>query len=132
MKDESKTKDTSEEPLTGTTPASDSSFLTHPSSFHSIRLGPPWQITTYDTGARHTRKFGRPRTLDANERLWLVCEHIPGTAEVRVNDTPVAPSAAVGVFAADITSLLLPRNEVVFVVASGAPLGAVVLEIRPG
>ena len=42
--------------------------------------------------------------------------------------TPDAP----GPFATDITSLLQPRNEVVFAVTSDAPLGAVVLEVRTG
>jgi hypothetical protein len=79
---------------------------------------------------RHARKFGRPRTLDANERLWLVCEHVPGIAEIRVNGTPVGTQDASGPFAADITAHLLPRNEILFVVASDAPLGAVSLEIR--
>ena len=97
---------------------------------HQIRLGPPWQTTTTDTGARHARKFGRPRTLDANERLWLVCEHLPGPAAVRVNGTAVGTSDAPGPFAIDITSLLQPRNEVVLVVASNGPLGPVALEVR--
>lgn len=99
---------------------------------HCIRLGPPWQITATDTGAtRHARKFGRPRTLDATEQLWLVCEHVPGVAEVRINGTLLASPNTPGPFAADITSLLLARNEVVFVIASDAPLGSVSLEIRP-
>jgi hypothetical protein len=98
---------------------------------HTIRLGPPWQLTAVAGTTRHARKFGRPRTLDAAERLWLVCEHVPGPAEVRVNDTPVAAPDAPGPFAADITSLLRPRNEVIFAVASEEPLGAVALEVRP-
>jgi hypothetical protein len=98
---------------------------------HTIRLGPPWQVTATDTNTRHARKFGRPRTLDENERLWLVCEHVPGAAEVAVNGTLVGTPTAAGPFAADITSILLPRNEVVFAVASDVPLGAVVLELRP-
>ena len=39
---------------------------------HTIRLGPPWQTARTDSGARHARKFGWPRALDASERLWLV------------------------------------------------------------
>ena len=97
---------------------------------HTIRLGPPWHTTATDTGARHERKFGRPRTLDTYERLWLVCEHVPGPAEVRVNGTTVGKSDTAGPFTADITSVLLPRNEVRFVVASGAALGNVALEVR--
>jgi hypothetical protein len=98
---------------------------------HTIRLGPPWQTTTTDAGTRHARKFGRPRTLDPNERVWLVCEHVPGAVEVSVNGSAVGTSDASGPFAADVTAHLQPRNEVVFaVVAADGPLGAVVLEIR--
>ena len=98
---------------------------------HQIRLGPPWQTTTSDTGTtRHARKFGSPRALDANERVWLVCEHVPGPAEVRVNDAVVGTSGAGGPLAVDITAHLRPRNEVVFAVASDGPLGPVALEIR--
>jgi hypothetical protein len=97
---------------------------------HSFRLGPPWQVTPTAGGARHARKFGRPRTLDADERLWLVCEHVPGPAEVRVNGTGIGVTDAPGPFAADITSILQPRNEVIVAVASGEPLGSVRLEVR--
>jgi hypothetical protein len=97
---------------------------------HTIRLGPPWQTTPTDTGSRHARKFGRPRTLDANEQLWLVCECVPGPAEVRVNGTVVGTPDASGPFAVDITSLLQPRNEVVIAVADAGALGAVALEVR--
>lgn len=97
---------------------------------HAIRLGPPWQAAANDGGVQHVRKFGRPRSLDAAERVWLVCEHVPGPAEVRVNGTVVGSPEASGPFATDITSLLQPRNEVAFVVASDGPLGAVALEIR--
>ena len=76
------------------------------------------------------RKFGRPRTLDKNERVWLVCEHVPGAAEVRVNDLVVGLTAAAASFATDITSLLQPRNKVSLLVTSDIALGAVVLEIR--
>jgi hypothetical protein len=101
-----------------------------PLGTHTIRLGPPWQTTPTDPGTRHARKFGWPRALDAGERLWLVCEHIPGPAEVRVNGTVVAADAS-GPFTSDITHLLQPRNEVVFAVTSEGPLGAVALEARP-
>jgi hypothetical protein len=131
MSNESKAEgnQTNPAPRTG----SGSPLITHHSSLitHAIRLGPPWQITATDAGAtRHARKFGRPRTLDANERLWLVCENLPAAAEVRVNGTLLDTPNAPGPFAVDVTSLLLPRNEVVFAVASDAPLGSVSLEIR--
>jgi hypothetical protein len=97
---------------------------------HTIRLGPPWQVTATEGGTRHARKFGRPRTLDTNERLWLVCECVPAMAEIRVNGTIIGAADAPGAFTADITSLLQARNEVVFALASDLPLGAIVLEVR--
>lgn len=97
---------------------------------HTIRLGPPWEVTPAGNSTRHARKFGRPRTLAPNERVWLVCEHVPGSAEVSVNGAPVSTLASAGPFAVDVTALLAPRNEVAFVVASAESLGSVVLEIR--
>jgi hypothetical protein len=98
---------------------------------HQIRLGPPWQVTRDGALARHARNFGRPRTLDPGERVWLVCENLPGPAEVSVNGTVLGPPAA-GAFAADVTDHLRPRNAVVVAVAGGGPLGEVRLEIRSG
>ncbi len=132
INDELKTEGTGgEEMVPAASAAFHSSFIIRHSSFHQIRLGPPWQVTAGDGGTRHARKFGRPRTLDANERLWLVCAHVPGPVEVHVNGTRVGGSDAPGPFAADVTARLNPRNEAVFTVASAAPLGAVALEIRP-
>lgn len=102
-----------------------------PLTTHSFRLGPPWQVTATGGGSRHARKFGRPRALDANERLWLVCDHIPSAAEVFVNGTAVGAADAPGPFAADITPLLRPRNEVVYALASDSAPGATSLEVRP-
>ena len=99
-------------------------------AMHTIRLGPPWDVTATPSGMRHARKFGRPRVLDAHERVWLVCAHVPGSAGVSMNGTSLPALAAPGPFAADVTALLAPRNEVVFVVSSEGPLGAVALEIR--
>jgi hypothetical protein len=87
-------------------------------------------VTATGGGSRHARKFGRPRTLDAAERLWLVCDHLPGPAEVLVNGTAVGGAESAGPLAADITHLLQPRNEVVFALASDFPLGAITLEVR--
>src|SRR5262245_31432103 len=98
---------------------------------HTIRLRGAWGVTS-DARSRtqHTRNFGRPRTLDADERLWLVCAHVPGAGEVFVNGEIVGTLTSAGPFAVDITGRLLPRNTVAFVVASAEALGEVVLEIR--
>ncbi len=98
---------------------------------HKIRLGPPWDVAPLAGGTRHTRKFGWPRTLDATERVWLVCEHVPASGEVQVNATVVGKIDAPGPFAVDVTSLLRPRNEAFFFIESELPLGAIALEIRP-
>ena len=97
---------------------------------HRIRLGPPWQVTSEGGHTSHTRNFGRPRTLDANERLWLVCERLPGAVEVQVNGVLVGTLANAGPFAADMTHLLHTRNRVVVVSAAVEPLGEVWLEVR--
>jgi hypothetical protein len=99
-------------------------------AMHTIRLGPPWEITPSLGTTHHARKFGRPRTLDANERLWLVCTHVPGSAEITMNGEVVGTILAACEFSIEITSFLQQRNTVAFLVASDEPLGAVTLEIR--
>ncbi|MCS6866914.1 MAG: hypothetical protein RMJ56_12955 [Gemmataceae bacterium] len=97
---------------------------------HTIRLGPPWQRCATAGGMRHARKFGSPRTLDANEQLWLVCEQIPAAAILRLNGETLTTIEAAGSVALDITSRLQPRNEVLIDVQTDAPLGEVRLEVR--
>lgn len=90
---------------------------------HRIRLGPPWEVSSSAGRATHRRRFGRPRALGPGERVWLVCDAVPAPANVHLNGQPL------GATEADITDLLLPRNEVVIDAADG-PLGEVRLEIR--
>lgn len=97
---------------------------------HTIRLGPPWEVTISESGARHTRKFGRPRTIDANERVWLVCEHVPGAAVIYVNGANAGAIDAPGSFTTDITALLQSRNELAIAVVCASQIGSVLLEIR--
>jgi hypothetical protein len=97
---------------------------------HRIRLGPPWTVAVAGGRSRHARKFGWPATLDPHERVWLVCDAVPGPGEVSVNGQPVGTATAAGPFAADITPLLAPRNELVIATASADELGPVGLEIR--
>src|SRR4051794_32605834 len=85
---------------------------------HRIRLGPPWEVTSADGRTRHARKFGQPRTLDPNERVWLVCATISAPAQVFLNSLPIGTVTEPGTsFSADVTELLRPRNEVVFELA---------------
>jgi hypothetical protein len=77
---------------------------------------------------RHLRRFGKPRTLDAGETAWVVCDAAPGPAAVSVNGEVVGRAEA-GPFAFEVTARLAPRNELVIETADG-PLGEVALEIR--
>jgi hypothetical protein len=99
---------------------------------HTIRLRGFWSVTTTpDKKAHlHSRGFGRPRTLDADERLWLVCTHVPGQAQILLNQTLIEELPAAGPLAIDITPYLQARNHLIFIVCSAAPLGEVALEVR--
>ena len=95
---------------------------------HRIRLGPPWQVTTLEDGrSRHARRFGRPRTIDSTESVWLVVESLLVGCEVFLNEVPFDITDP---FEVEITRLLNPRNEVAIHMLVGALLGAVALEIR--
>lgn len=89
---------------------------------HQIPLRGFWETTALPDGhVRHVRRFGRPRTLDPDETLWVVCD----AARVDVNGHSI--EAHDGAFNA--TALLQPRNELAIENArEGAP--DVVLEIR--
>jgi hypothetical protein len=97
---------------------------------HVIRLRGGWQTIPDGERVLHSRNFGRPRTLDPNERLWLVCARVPGPAEVILNGGEPIPVVESGPVAVDITESLRPRNVVVFRLAFPEPLGEVELEIR--
>jgi hypothetical protein len=96
---------------------------------HRIRLGSPWEVTAEVGRTRWVRRFGRPRTLDAQDRVWLVCDSLPPETEVIVNDAILA-AAVGGLFAADITPLLEPRNQIVLFTSSAVPTVEAALEIR--
>jgi hypothetical protein len=94
---------------------------------HRIRLGPPWEVVPLSDGrTRHTRRFGRPRTLGSAERVWLVAELHEGS-EVTLDGKTLEASAN---FAADVTDRLQPRNELVIIVPTDAAPDGVALEIR--
>jgi hypothetical protein len=88
---------------------------------HRIRLRGSWAVTPLPDGRfRHVRRFGRPRTLDPDETLWVAC----GAAAVSVNGVAMAGEGAF-----DVTGLLQPRNELAIeTAAEGEP--EVVLEVR--
>jgi hypothetical protein len=100
-------------------------------SIHRIRLRGAWEVVPLDgERVRHARRFGRPRTQDAAETVWLVCESVPGAATVSLNGTRIGEAAAGQTFALDITGQLDVRNEVTIDVMNAAALGEVAIEIR--
>ena len=96
---------------------------------HRIRLRDFWTVTPLGEGrARHIRRFGRPRTLDPGETVW-VTGIVSSLTSVTVNETPLG--TAEGLFAFEVTTLLVPRNELVLDAAAGATVAEVALEVRP-
>lgn len=97
---------------------------------HRIRLRSGWDVSERDGRIASTRHFGRPRTLDPDERVWLVWPPSPSAVDVVFNGAflVVVPSEAVP--AIDLTSHLNPRNELQLVGLTVEALGEVALEIR--
>jgi len=61
---------------------------------------------------RYSRSFNCPTNLDPNERVWLVCEGVDGTADFTLNGTPIfALAGAERSGSCDITSQLRPQNQ---------------------
>ncbi|HEY1381884.1 MAG TPA: hypothetical protein VGF55_34105, partial [Gemmataceae bacterium] len=84
---------------------------------------------------RLRRRFGRPRTLDAYERVWLVGEGLTGRAEFRLNGHILGtPPGDTGPFAFPVTGFLAERNELVVELSPDGPDGGlwgdVALEVR--
>ncbi|QEL13362.1 hypothetical protein [Limnoglobus roseus] len=102
-------------------------------SVHAIRLRGFWTAAEVEPGrVRYARNFGRPRTLDAGETVWLVGSRSPGAGQVLLNWQPVGAIHADEPFAFEITSILQPRNTVEIEIAAGEDklLGEIALEIR--
>jgi hypothetical protein len=97
---------------------------------HVIHLRSAWDITSSAQAIRHSRNFGRPRTLEAHERVWLVCQSVPGPSEISLNGNVIGETHEKGPFAVEITNHLQPRNRIQFSVTSADPLGEVSIEIR--
>lgn len=93
---------------------------------HRMTLRPPWEEEHLaDDRVRFRRRFGRPRTLAANETVWLVGE-TPSKAEVLLNNEVLGESD--GRFAFEVTTRLDVRNEIT-IIATG-PIGPVAVEVR--
>lgn len=90
---------------------------------HRIRLNGFWTATpTADGRVEHARSFGKPRTSDPTETLWVVTES-PG--EVRVNGASQGDGNEVR-----IGVELQPRNRLAILTSAGETLGDVAIEIR--
>lgn len=90
---------------------------------HRIRLAGFWETVTAGVMTRHSRRFGKPRSQDVTETVWIVST-VAG--EIEINGVALGSGASF-----DITAHLLPRNELAIVLPPDVPLGEVVLEIRP-
>src|SRR5262245_13027748 len=69
----------------------------------------PWRdggLGDFVGRVRFARRFGRPRQIDAHERVWLTFAGIGGTAAVGLNGTPLGKHDTPGPFEFDVTALL--------------------------
>ncbi len=124
---------------------------------HRIRLRGPWEADPIDPPApsrrvtlparfsdfglegcrsvKFRRRFGRPRQLDAEERVWLIGDGLTGRADFRLNGQVLGVHAgSAEPFAFPVTELLLERNELLIHITAHDPdsglWGDVALEIR--
>lgn len=89
---------------------------------HRIGLSQAWQVREADGDAppRWSRSFGRPTGLGEADRVLLVVEGADVVAELTLNGIRLGrPSDSRPRSEFDVTSLLLPRNELLL-----APDGA--------
>lgn len=99
-------------------------------TIHRIRLRGAWEIETLDaTRVRCSRNFGKPRTLDPHESVWLFCESTLHFDNFKLNDTPIG-SPGNGPLTIDITSIIQPRNVLILEGPSSEITQGVALEIR--
>lgn len=97
------------------------------SKIHTINLTDAWEGNLGDApeGTRAgglKRCFGRPTGLAPADRVWLVCESpAPRRGDevrprdIRLNSVSLAALVGSGQRRADVTLLLVSRNELVFV-----------------
>lgn len=96
---------------------------------HRIRLTGFWQeLESSDGRVRLCRSFGRPRSLDPDERVWLVCEPSVEPNVVTVNGQKIIGQLTEVGSEFAITEVLQPRNQVILDTRTKNP--TVVLEIR--
>ncbi|HEX4592047.1 MAG TPA: hypothetical protein VH120_19085, partial [Gemmataceae bacterium] len=122
---------------------------------HRIRLRGPWEAEPLDPPGetrrvtmpaslaecglgdyrrvRFRRRFGRPRQIDAHERVWLVGEGIVGRGSVKLNGFNIGEIGP-GTFEFLVPEELAERNELTIELTADSPddglRGDVALEIR--
>jgi hypothetical protein len=102
-------------------------------AIHRIRLQGAWRIERAEDGsAVFERSFGSPRTLDAGETVWLVCDRVPGNGKVLVNGEVIGEAIAGSAFEGEVTGVMRTRNSVRFelVGVADGESGEVGLEFR--
>lgn len=121
---------------------------------HVIRLRGPWELLStvdgadasqrvqipcdpaellgeeYRGEARLVRPFNAPTNLDAHERVYVVLERLPASAELMFNGAPLPCPAGAEPTRIDISELLALHNRLeVLLTLPGGRLGEVRLEI---
>lgn len=97
---------------------------------YRIRLRGFWTVEPLPDGTfRHRRSFGKPRTLDPNERAYLVIDVLPTDATISINGLTLSTGSAGQAWSHDVTEQLQARNEVAIVLTSADTLGDVALGI---
>jgi hypothetical protein len=105
---------------------------------HRIRLRGPWECESLrdPAGTRFRRRFGYPGQIDDYERVWLTFAGLSGDVVVILNTQPIGSFQFDGTirtgttYERDVTSLLLPRNELVIEVRPASEQPEVVMEVR--
>lgn len=103
---------------------------------HRIRLRHPWQCEGLDASrARFTRRFGYPGQIDNDERVWLTLADLAGPSSISLNGALLTETtSACAWLEQDVTTLLLPRNELRLEMPAPAervqPWSEVALEVR--
>ena len=90
---------------------------------HTIDLTNAWEppAAAPNPAAAWTRSFGLPTGLGAGDRVWLVLDG--GRAcRLILNDSPLPAFEASSSYAVEVTAMLLPRNRLRLLPATGEPL----------
>jgi len=98
----------------------------------------PWNeggLANFAGRVRFRRRFGMPRHVDPEERIWLRFAGVKGDAEVSLNQQTLGKHEDCGAsFEFEITEQLRERNELIVDVESreedGGIHGEVILEVR--